>query len=53
MQFEMPIYVTRQETCVASSRIKPYGSRVRICPEAERKKAAFSFLRASEEKESK
>lgn len=44
MKYKMPIYVTRKDTCVASDVIKPYGGRVRICPESERKEAILRYL---------
>ena len=44
LRLKMPIYETRKDTCVASDIIKPYGRRVRVCPESERREAAFKFL---------
>ena len=44
MKYKMPIYETRKDTCVVNDVIKPYGRRVRVFPESERREAAFRFL---------
>lgn len=51
MNYKMPIYETRVDVCVAKDVIKPYGGRVRICPESERRKAVQRFLRGLKSKE--
>lgn len=44
MQYEKPIYIIREDTCLASDDVIPYGDRIEASSESKRKKMALELL---------